>query len=334
MSTLDRHNSTIEEKMQYNYLFGPVPSRRLGISLGVDLVPMKTCTLDCVYCECGKTSRLALERKEYVPFDAVKKELTHYLAHHTRPDYITFSGSGEPTLHLKIGDVIHFIRNHAPDIPVAVLTNGTLFYQKQVRKDVIDAAVVIPSLDAATEKTFQKINRPCSQLRLEGIIRGLVQFRKEYSGEIWLEIFIIPGLNDSSNELEALKQTIEKINPDQIHLNTLDRPGTVSTLRPASLDELEHVLEYLQMESAVIVADPPEHKALFAYRKDTASAIVGTIARRPCTLKDLSEILGLPADEVKTYLASLETEGAIKSVKQKRGLFYRLSNKYRLMGGH
>jgi wyosine [tRNA(Phe)-imidazoG37] synthetase (radical SAM superfamily) len=191
---------------------------------------------------------------------------------------------------------------------------------------MIDAAVVIPSLDAATEKTFQKINRPCSHLRLDGIIRGLVQFRMEYSGKIWLEIFIIPGLNDSNHELEALKQTIKKINPDQIHLNTLDRPGTVSTLRPASREELEHVLRIFQMETAVIVADPPEHKALFAYRKDKASAILGTIARRPCTLKDLSEILGLPADEMKTYLAAMEAEGTIKSVKQKRGLFYRLSN--------
>ncbi|MGA8178793.1 MAG: radical SAM protein [Desulfobacterales bacterium] len=313
--------------MQYNYLFGPVPSRRLGISLGVDLVPMKTCTLDCIYCECGKTSRLTLERKEYVPFDAVKKELIHYLANHAWPDYITFSGSGEPTLHSKIGDVIHFLKDQALDIPVAVLTNGTLFFHKQVRKDMKDAAVVIPSLDAATEKTFNKINRPASHLRLDSIIDGLVQFRKEYSGKIWLEIFIIPGLNDSYHELEALKQTIKKIKPDQIHLNTLDRPGTVSTLRPATREELEHVLEYLQLGNAVIVAGPPEHKTLLAYRKDITSAILGTIARRPCTIADLSEILGLPADEVKTYLATLETEGRIKSVTQERGLFYRLSNK-------
>jgi wyosine [tRNA(Phe)-imidazoG37] synthetase (radical SAM superfamily) len=311
--------------MRYNTLFGPVPSRRLGISLGVDLVPMKTCTLNCIYCECGKTSRLTLERDEYVSFDDVIKELTHYLENHARPDYITFSGSGEPTLHLKIGDVIHFLKDRVPEIPVAVLTNGTLFSQRQVRKDVNDAAVVIPSLDAATEDIFNKINRPSSQLILEGIIDGLIQFRKEYTGQIWLEIFIIPGLNDSTHELKALRRTIKKIKPDQVHLNTLDRPGTVSTLRPASREELEHVLEIFQMKNAVIVADPPDRKALLVYRKDTASAILGTIARRPCTLKDLSEILGLPADEVNTHLASLVTEGRIKSVKQKRGLFYRLS---------
>ena len=276
--------------MQYNYLFGPVPSRRLGLSLGVDLVPMKTCTLNCIYCECGKTSHLTLERDEYVSFEDVIKELTHYLENHARPDYITFSGSGEPTLHVKIGDVIHFLKDRVPDIPVAVLTNGTLFFQKQVRKDVKDAAVVIPSLDAATK-----------------------------------EIFIIPGLNDSTHELEALKRTIKKIKPDQVHLNTLDRPGTVPTLRPASREELEHVLQIFQMENAVIIADPPDREALLVYRKDAESAILGTIARRPCTLKDLSEILGLPADEVNTHLASLVTVGKIKSVKQQRGLFYRLS---------
>ena len=311
--------------MQYNYLFGPVPSRRLGLSLGVDLVPMKTCTLNCIYCECGKTSHLTLERDEYVSFEDVIKELTHYLENHARPDYITFSGSGEPTLHVKIGDVIHFLKDRVPDIPVAVLTNGTLFFQKQVRIDVKDATVVIPSLDAATKEIFNKINRPSSQLILDGIIDGLIQFRKEYRGNLWLEIFIIPGLNDSTHELEALKRTIKKIKPDQVHLNTLDRPGTVPTLRPASREELEHVLQIFQMENAVIIADPPDREALLVYRKDAESAILGTIARRPCTLKDLSEILGLPADEVNTHLASLVTVGKIKSVKQQRGLFYRLS---------
>jgi len=311
--------------MQYHYLFGPVPSRRLGISLGVDLVPMKTCTLNCIYCECGKTSQLTLERKEYVSFEAVKKELTHYLAHHARPDYITFSGSGEPTLNSRLGDVIRFLKDRVPDIPVAVLTNSTLISQKEVRSDIKNAEVVIPSLDAATEKIFNKINRPSPHVHADKIIDGLIRFRKEYDGKIWLEVFIIPGMNDTIAELNALKLMIGKIKPDQVHLNTLDRPGSVSTLRAATREELEHVLDVFQMENAAIVADPPEHKALFAYRKDTADAILGTISRRPCTITDLSEILGLPADDVKTSLASLETEGKIKSVEQKRGIFYRLS---------
>ena len=314
--------------MQYKYLFGPVPSRRLGISLGVDLVPMKTCTLNCIYCECGKTSHLTLERKEYVSFEAVKKELTHYLAHHAQPDYITFSGSGEPTLHSKIGDVIRFLKDRVPDVPVAVLTNSTLFSQKQVRSDIENAAVVIPSLDAATEKIFNKINRPSPLLHVDKIIDGLIRFRKEYTGKIWLEIFIIPGMNDTITELTALKRVIGKIRPDQVHLNTLDRPGSISTIRTATREELERVLNVFQMENAAIVADPPGQKALLAYRKDTEAAILGTIARRPCTSKDLSEILGLLVKEVNTYLKSMESSNKIKGIKQKRGVFYQLSQKH------
>ncbi len=310
--------------MQYNTLFGPVPSRRLGISLGIDLVPMKTCTLNCIYCECGESTHLTLERREYVPFATVKQELSIYFENNPPPDYITFSGSGEPTLNSRIGDVLHFIKNHIHDIPVALLTNGTLFSQKQVREDIKAATVIIPSLDAATEKVFRKINRPSPHLKVDTIIQGLIQLRKEYRGKIWLEIFIVPGMNDTEQELTALKQAIDKIKPDQVQINTLDRPGPVSTLRAATRQELEHVIDFWEMENAAIVADAPEHKALFPYRKDTASAILGTIARRPCTLTDLSEILGLPTDEVKKYIDSLHTDKKIKIVKQKRGLFYQL----------
>jgi wyosine [tRNA(Phe)-imidazoG37] synthetase (radical SAM superfamily) len=311
--------------MQYNYLFGPVPSRRLGISLGVDLVPMKTCTLNCIYCECGASTHLTLERKEYVPFVAVEQELSHYFENNPAPDVITFSGSGEPTLNSRIGDVLHFIKNHIQDIPTAILTNGTLFSQKQVREDIASATVIIPSLDAATEKVFRKINRPYPHLNVDTLIEGLVRLRKEYPGKIWLEIFIVPGLNDTEPELTALKQAIDKIKPDLVQINTLDRPGPVPTLRAATRQELERVMDFWQMENAVIVADVPEKTVRFPYRKDIASAILGTIARRPCTLKDLSEILGLPADEVKKHIDSLHTDKKIKRVEQKRGLFYFIS---------
>ena len=174
------------------------------------------------------------------------------------------------------------------------------------------------------QEIFHKINRPSSQLRLDGIIEGLIRFRKEYSGKIWLEVFIIPGINDTKAELNILKKVIGKIKADQVHLNTLDRPGSVSTLRAATREELEHVLDVFQMDNATIVADPPKHKMLFSYRKDTADAILGTIARRPCTSKDLSEILGLQVEEVEIHLKSLETGKKIRIVKQKRGFFYQL----------
>lgn len=306
----------------YTYLFGPVPSRRLGISLGVDLVPMKTCTLNCMYCECGRTTNLALERKEYVPFEAVKEELTHYFSHNPRPDYVTFSGSGEPTLNSRIGDVVHFIKSQTSDIPIAVLTNGTLLFQKQACEDIRDATVVIPSLDAATERVFRKINRPHPQLKIDAIINGLVQFRKDYSGQIWLEVFIVPGLNDTEQELTALKRAIEEIEPDRIQLNTLDRPGTVPTIHAATWKELEYVLDFWHLENAEIIAKAQERKELLSYRTDVESAILETIERRPCTLQDLSQFLGLHANELNKYLDVLEADKKIKAVKQERGFFY------------
>lgn len=312
----------------YSHIFGPVPSRRLGISLGVDLVPIKTCTLNCIYCECGQTTDHTLERKEYIPFEAVKKELFHYLTHNPKPDYITFSGSGEPVLNSRIGDVMHFIKAQSLDIPVAILTNGTLLFQKQVRDDIKDAMVVMPSLDAVTEKIFRKINRPSPQLKINTIIDGLIQFRKEYYGQIWIEVFIVPGFNDTKQELTVLKQAIEKIEPDQVQLNTLDRPGPVSTIRSATQQELEHILDFWQLDNAKIIATAPRRKELLSYRRDAESAILETIARRPCTLQDLSELLGLHPAEVNKYLHVLEADKKIEVVEQKRGFFYQVKHPY------
>ena len=309
--------------MIYNYLFGPVPSRRLGISLGIDLVPMKTCSLNCIYCECGRTTHLTVARKEYTPFKAVQSELSHYLTHHPKPDYITFSGSGEPVLNSRIGDVIRFIQSQASEIPVAVLTNGTLLFEKSVQNELMGATVVIPSLDAATNHAFTKINRPHPKLDLNTIIDGIIRFRSAFTGQIWLEVFIVPGINDTETELSALKQAIEKISPDRVQINTLDRPGVISDIRAATREELEWVLDFWKIDIAEIIAEAPERKGLSAYRNDIQSAILGTIARRPCTLADLSKILGLHVNEINKYLDVLEADRKIYTEKQQRGIFYR-----------
>ncbi len=306
----------------YKYLFGPVPSRRLGISLGVDLVPHKVCSLNCVYCECGPTTNLTLERREYIPYDKVTGELDHYFSHNPDPDYITFSGSGEPTLNVRFGDVLEYIKHIKPNIPVAVLTNGTLFHQKQVRKDLMKADVVLPSLDAATEFTFRKLNRPHHALDLEEYIRGLEQFRKEYSGQIWLEVLIITGYNNDENNLSKLKSAFHKIQADRIQLNTLDRPGILDDLFTADNTELQRIVDFWQLDNVEIIAKPPERKDIKSYRQDTETAILETISRRPCTLEDLVKILGLHANEVNKYLSVLESVGKVKTVTRKRGVFY------------
>ncbi len=310
----------------YKYLFGPVPSRRLGMSLGVDLVPHKVCSLNCVYCECGRTTKLTSERKEYIPYDGVAEELADYFKNNPYPDYITFSGSGEPTLNSRIGDVLHFIKTHS-NVPVAVLTNGTLFYDKEVRKELLDADVVLPSLDAAEERAFRKVNRPWHKLNIPEYIQGLVDFRNEYKGKIWLEVLIIPGLNDNEENLAALREAFLKIRPDEIQLNTLDRPGAVENIRAATRKELQHIVDYWNLPQVKIIAAAPDRKKIVSYRDDTESAILETIKRRPCTLEDLHKILGLHINEINKYLDVLEDEKKIKSVREKRGVFYKISEK-------
>jgi len=311
----------------YKFLFGPVPSRRLGMSLGVDLVPKKVCSLDCVYCEVGKTTKLTVERKEYITFEKIKEELTHYFCNNPEPDYITFSGSGEPTLNSHIGEVLRFIKQNKPEIPVAVLTNGTLLNDKKLRDEIKSADVVLPSLDAATDAVFQKINRPSPTLSIDVCIQGLIDFRKEFEGKIWLEIFILPGYNDCENELKELKKAILKIQPDAIQLNTLDRPGTVSNLRSATREELQKVIDFWQIENVEIIAASQQRKTQQSYRTDMEATIIDTIARRPCTLDDLVKILGIHTNEINKYLGVLEAENTIATIKQERGVFYQIKEK-------
>ncbi len=310
----------------YQHLFGPVPSRRLGISLGIDLVPMKTCSLNCIYCECGNTSHLTLRRQAYVPREAVQSEFLHYLETHPKPDYLTFSGSGEPTLNSRMGELIRFVRSHPAHIPVAVLTNGTLLSDPQVREALKAATVVMPSLDAVTDGVFQKINRPHPKLSIDRMIDGMRRFRKDFEGALWLEIFIVPGFNDTPSELKALKHAIDTIAPDQVQLNTLDRPGPVAGIRAATPEELERIIRLWRMDNVAIIAKARKRKGLVAYRDDVESAILETIARRPCTLQDLAEILGLHTHEINKYLEVLEADKKIAVTRQARGFFYQLAS--------
>jgi wyosine [tRNA(Phe)-imidazoG37] synthetase (radical SAM superfamily) len=310
----------------YKYLFGPVPSRRLGISLGVDLVPKKVCSLDCVYCEVGKTTKHTTDRMEYIRYDKVTAELEDYFLNNPDPDYITFSGSGEPTLNSRIGDVIGFVKKLKPKIPVAVLTNGTMLYDKRVQEELMEADLVMPSLDAATSGVFERINRPATELDFRRYIQGLIEFSTKFKGKIWLEVFILPGYNDNVQELQKLKDIILKIKPDSVQINTLDRPGVLENIRAATHDELESVVNNWELSNVEIIAAVNQRKKIQSYRKDAESAILDTIARRPCTLDDLEKILGIPVVEINKYLDVLEAEEKVVSVRQDRGLFYQLKN--------
>ena len=305
------------------HLFGPVPSRRLGMSLGIDLVPHKVCTFNCVYCECGVTTKLTLERREYIPADEVLSELSGFLRDNPKPDYLTFSGAGEPTLNSGIGRVLAAIKREYTDIPAAVLTNGSLFSDPVVREELLPADLVLPSLDSASERTFRRIDRPHRGVDLEVYIQGLVDFRREYSGKIWLEVMILPGYNDNRDDLSLLKEAILRIGPDKVQLNSLDRPGTVKDLRTADEQTLGTIIEYWGLNNVEIIAAPPARKKTRAYRTDMESAIVETLKRRPCTLPDLVGILDIHENELNKYLGVLESSGQIEAVPEQRGIFYR-----------
>lgn len=306
----------------YKYIFGPVPSRRLGMSLGVDMVPKKVCSLNCVYCEVGQTTLLTTQRNEYVPKREIIEELKDFFANHPDPDYITFSGYGEPTLNIALGEVIAYLKKEKPGVPVAVLTNGTLFSDPAVRQSLLQADLVLPSLDAATTEVFQKINRPSGMLDLEKYLEGLADFRKEFTGKIWLEVFILPGFNDSIPQLDGLKKAILKIHPDAVQLNTLDRPGTEPGLRSATRKELESIKDYWDIQGVEIISSSTTRKNTTAYREDIRDAILETINRRPCTLDDISRITGLHVNEINKYLSALEATGTIRTERLERGLFY------------
>jgi wyosine [tRNA(Phe)-imidazoG37] synthetase (radical SAM superfamily) len=230
------------------HIFGPVPSRRLGRSLGIDLVPHKTCSYDCLYCQVGHTTEKTAVRKNWVDADEIVAELGTKLS--SRPDYITLSGSGEPTLFAGCGELIDKIKK-ITNIPVAVITNGSMLSEKQVRKELLGADLVAPSLDAGDEETFQKINQPCSEITFDKMLAGLIEFRREFKGKYWLEVFFINGLNDGDQQVDKIAACIAAIGPDKVQLNTVTRPPA-DDVGPVSRQRLEQIAQKLGPNAEVI----------------------------------------------------------------------------------
>jgi wyosine [tRNA(Phe)-imidazoG37] synthetase (radical SAM superfamily) len=227
-----------------NYLYGPLTSRRLGCSLGVSITPHKICNFDCVYCQLGATARHTTQRAAYVPIEQVLEELAAWCAAHREEErkltYITFSGTGEPTLHAGLGELIRRIKL-ITKVPVAVLTNAGLLTDPAVRKELKDADLLVPSLDAATQSAFERVDRPAPGIKVAQIIEGLVALRKEYAGTLWLEVVLVKGLNDAPADLEALREAVARIKPDKVQLNSPVRVTAESNVCVADRATLERV---------------------------------------------------------------------------------------------
>ncbi len=304
------------------YLFGPVPSRRLGLSLGVDLVPYKVCSFNCIYCEVGETTHLTTERREYVPIYEVKRELETFFGSGNQADHITFSGFGEPTLHSGLGDLTRWIKHHT-DTPVALLTNASLLWTPQVRQEAAEADVVLPSLDAVSQEVFEKINRPNPGLTAEKVVEGLVQFSKEFSGRIWLEILLVRGVNDSPEEVEKLSSVAREINPERIQLNTVVRPPAVGGTAPLSHREMVKIAQMLPGD-VEIVGSPTEHSASGAENLD--KTVLETVKRRPCTLEDLVKVTGAEENQVRLAVKNLIISGRVEGRETSGRIFYKHKN--------
>jgi len=305
------------------YIFGPVPSRRLGMSLGVDIVPFKTCTFDCVYCQLGATTSKSVQRQSYVPEEKVLDELREVSdSGAKRIDFITFSGSGEPTLNSDIGSMIGQIKTFTR-VPVAVLTNGSLLYRDDVRRDLSGADLVVPSLDAVTEDTFAKVNRPHESLNMELIIEGLRKFAREFEGRIWLEIMLVKGINDSQMELKQMADLVRGLRVDKIHLNTVERPPAEEFALAIAAEEMRNIVSMFDSRAEVIT-DFDKSVAHEARSEDMESEVLSLLKRRPCTVDDISDSLGIHMNEVIKYVNHLTRNGFIRRVKHGDKWYYEL----------
>jgi len=310
--------SSLGKYRQQQCVFGPVPSRRLGRSLGVDLVPYKTCSYDCIYCQLGRTTNKTVQKKEWFPLVKIIKQLKDKL--YLKPDYITLSGSGEPTLYLRCQELIYKIKE-ITNTPVAILTNGSLLWLKEVRKSILEADLIIPSLDAGSNHLFQYVNRPHPDISFSKMLEGLVKFRDEYKGKYWLEVFLLAGVTTTELEINRLKTCISSIQPDKVQVNSVTRPPAESFAESVPKKQLQTITKKLY-EKAEVIADYSgvyKQQDLSAHRED----VLTLLRRRPCSVEDIAAGLGLHQNEVVKYIEELSSEEKIEAKPRNQRLFYK-----------
>jgi len=305
----------------FRHVYGPVSSRRLGRSLGIDIVPFKTCTYDCIYCQLGRTTVKTLDREEYVPIEEVLAELERKLAASRRPDYISVAGSGEPTLHARIGELIEGIKG-LTSIPVAVLTNGSLLWMPAVQGALMKADLVLPSLDAGDESLFQYVNRPHRGIPFDRMVEGIAEFTRRFPGEVWLEVLLLGGVTGVSSEVKKIAALVRRIGPARVQLNTAHRPPAEKFAFPMSLNRL-HALKDLFQGRVDIICDRGREVGLPAADSGIEDAeILALLGRRPCTAADVAQGLGIHVTEALKHLEALTAMGEVRAVTASGNHFY------------
>ena len=291
--------------------------------MGVDLVPYKVCSYDCIYCQLGRTKVKTVERKPYIAVEKILDQLYKKLKEGCRADYITVAGSGEPTLNSQIGALIGDIKKHT-EIQVAVLTNGSLLWESKVRESMLEADVVLPSLDAYDQEGFERINRPCPEIKFETMVDGLIALRKEYPGEIWLEVFLLDGINATEADAAQFKHWIDRVNPQKVHLNTAVRPSAETYVRQVSPENMARFCKILGEKAEVIA--PYKDLEKDERRAGVEEELLNLITRRPCTLDDISSGLSVHKNEILKYIKTLLKNHTIDIVKKGAVVYYQYRN--------
>ena len=304
--------------MTMKYVFGPVPSRRLGLSLGVDLIPFKTCSFDCLYCEVGRTTEMTLTPVNYAPYKEVVREVEEKLRT-CRPDVITIAGSGEPTLYADVEKVIDGIKE-ITEIDVALLTNGSLFWREEIVRRVLHADIILPTLSSAFEDTYRKIHRPPAELSLERVIEGLKKLRAMYRGRIYLETIFLAGINDTDQEIAALKSVIDAINPDKIQINTVVRPPADIRAKCLDRQRLKEIKNFLGPKAEIVAGSPAGNE-----KKGWGSAaedFLDMVRRRPLTAADMARLSSMSVDDAQSVIKGLLIKGMIRKREYSGEIFY------------
>lgn len=305
------------------YLYGPVPSRRLGFSLGIDVLPRKTCSYDCIYCQLGRTTNKTVTRAVYLPIEPILLEIEAFLNAMESPiDYITFSGSGEPTLHSQIGTIIRDIKKMT-STPVVVITNGSLLFRDDVQGDISEADLVIPSLDAVSKTVYETINRPEGSLEIERVIGGIAEFKKRFRGQVWIEILYCRGVNDDLSEIARMKEVLESINPDRIQLNTVYRPPVEDFACPLTDQRLDDIKEMFGAKASIIT--PYQGNRSIGGEEEVESHIIDALRRRPLTAEDMADILGLHPQVVIKYLKTMIDNEKVRHRLHGHKIFYEIA---------
>ena len=310
------------EKSIKKHIYGPVPSRRLGRSLGVDVVPFKVCSYDCVYCQLGSHGKPVIARKPYINAGEILSQLSDTLKEGVQADVITIAGSGEPTLNSDLPALLEGIKK-ITDIPLVALTNGSMLWDKNVRDSIMAADVAAPSLDAHNAEMFQKINRPHKSLDFEKMVDGIADFRAVFSGKIWLEIFVMEGINDSSKDAEMFLRLMDRINPDKIHVNTAARPTAEEFAKPASQKAMEVFCDILGEKAEIIV--PFKETDQKGAERDLTDDILNMLGRRPCTQGDMANGLNANRLDILKYIVPLLESKRIQREYRGKDIYYRLA---------